>query len=385
MVLELLRYYGSRGLRVAKAYMQYIWDTNGRRYLDLHTGHGVAFLGHNNPRVVERLKAQLGELVVCNPSFECSVQEEALEKLSSIAPRGADSVLFANSGAEAVETALKIAWAYTGRRRVVAFRGSFHGRTLGALSVTWSPGYRRGFPVLEDVVFLPFNAEPAVLEKMFPEDAAAVIVEPVQGEGGVVPAREDFLKALERVARERGSLLIVDEVQAGFGRTGRVWSHEHYGVRPDIVVAGKALGGGFPVSAVFTRHELAGVLRGGRHGSTYAANPLALAAVSAAVSVLLEENVPRLAGERGKVFAELLSDRLSGVRSVREIRGKGLMIGVDTRFNPLPVLKCLQGRGVLALRAGVTVVRFLAPYMITEEDMEDASNALRECLASRAS
>lgn len=385
MVLELLRYYGSRGLRVAKAYMQYIWDTGGRRYLDLHTGHGVAFLGHNNPRVVERLEAQLGELVVCNPSFECGVQEEALEKLSAIAPSGADTVLFANSGAEAVEAALKIAWAYTGRRRIVAFRGSFHGRTLGALSVTWSPGYRRGFPVLEDVVFLPFNAEPAVLEKMFPEDAAAVIVEPVQGEGGVIPAREEFLRAVESIARERDALLIVDEVQSGFGRTGRVWAYEHYGVRPDIVVAGKALGGGFPVSAVFTRRELANVLRGGRHGSTYAANPLALAAVSAAVSVLLEEDVPRLARERGRVFMELLSDRLSGVRSVREVRGKGLMIGVDTRFNPLPVLKCLQGRSILALRAGVTVVRFLAPYMVTEEDMEEASNALRECLANRAS
>lgn len=380
MRLELLRYYGSRGLRVEKAYMQYIWDHEGRRYLDLHTGHGVAFLGHNNPRVVERLERQLRSLLVCNPSFECGVQEEALEKLSRIAPEGTDTVLFANSGAEGVETALKIAWASTGRRKVVAFRGSFHGRTLGALSVTWGPSYRRGFPVLEDVVFLPFNSEPGLVEKLFPEDAAAVIVEPVQGEGGVFPAEREFLRTVERVAREKGAVFILDEVQSGFGRTGRVWAYQHYGVRPDVLVAGKAVGGGYPVSVVFTRRELAEALRGGRHGSTYAANPLALAAVSAAVDVLVEENVPGRAAEAGKVFAEILEDTLEGSRSVRELRAKGLMIGVDTRFNPLPVLKCLQSRGVLALRAGVTVVRFLAPYMVTQTDMEEAAHGLRECL-----
>ncbi|BEP17442.1 aspartate aminotransferase family protein [Pyrofollis japonicus] len=381
MVLELFRYYGSRGLRIARASMQYVWDTNGTRYLDAHTGHGVAFLGHNNPRIVSRLRRQLNELTICSPSFECSVQQEAVEKLSRVAPPGADTVLFANSGAEAVETALKIAWAYTGRRKVVAFKGSFHGRTLGALSVTWSPSYRKGFPVLEDVEFIPYNAEPYVVEKAVDENTAAIIVEPVLGEGGVVLAEKGFLEAVKKVARENGAVLIVDEVQTGFGRTGRTWCLEHYGIRPDIVTAGKALGGGFPVSAVFTRRELAESLRGGRHGSTYAGNPLALAAVSAAVDVLLEEGVAVRAAEAGKALLDALVDRVGGNRLVRDIRGKGLMIGVELRKQPLPVLKCMQDRfHVLALRAGITVVRLLPPYSIGLGDVEAIVGAIRGCL-----
>jgi len=381
LALRFFRYYGSRGLRIVRAHMQYVWDEEGNRYLDAHTGHGVAFLGHNNPRIVSRISKQLETLAICSPSFECSVQEEAVEKLGRIAPPGADTVLFANSGAEAVEAALKIAWAYTGRRRIVALRGSFHGRTLGALSVTWGPGYRRGFPVLEDVVFIPYNAEPAVVEDAVTDDTAAVIAEPVLGEGGVVPAEKGFLETLEKVARERGALFILDEVQTGFGRTGRTWCLEHYGVRPDIVTAGKAIGGGFPVSAVFTRSELADSLRGGRHGSTYAGNPLGLAAVSAAVDVLLEEGVARRAEEVGKALLDLLSDRLAGERLVRDIRGKGLMVGVELRKQPLPVLKCMQEKlRVLALRAGTTVVRLLPPYSISLGDVEVAVNAIRECI-----
>ena len=361
--------------------MQYVWDDRNVRYLDAHTGHGIAFLGHNNPRIVERLKSQLEELTVCSPSFRCNVQDEALEKLAKIAPKRLDTIAFANSGAEAVETALKMAWAYTKRRRIVAFRGSFHGRTLGALSVTWNPGYRRGFPVLEDVAFLPYNADPATLEETVPDDTAAIIVEPVLGEGGVVPAEKEFMKALETIAREKGALLIVDEVQAGFGRTGRIWCHEYYGVEPDILIAGKAVGGGYPVALVFAEYEVARTLTGGKHGSTYAGNPLAMAAVSAAVDVLLEDQVAEKASMAGQKLLSLLSNKLAGLKPVRSIRGLGLMLGVELRFNPLPVLQCLQAQEhILALRAGTTVVRFLPPYMLTNDDLEALANGLYNCI-----
>ena len=385
MEARLLRYYPGRGIRLVKGYMQYVWDDRGKRYLDAHTGHGAAFLGHSNPAIVDRVKRQLGELVVCGLSFDCYAREEAVRALSRIAPSHLDSVAFANTGSEAVETALKMAWAYTGRRALVAFRGSFHGRTLAALSATWNPRYKAGFPVLGDVVFLEYNGDPGEVErgiKRLEGRLAAVIVEPVLGEGGVVPARRDFMRAVADAASDAGALLIIDEVQTGLGRTGRLWAHEYYGVEPDILVVGKALGGGIPVSAVLARGEVAASLEGGRHGSTHAGNPVAMAAVSAAVDVILGDDVPAKAAAAGSLLKSALESRLAGARLVREVRGLGLMIGVDVRRDPTPILKCMQDRGVLALRAGVSVVRLLPPYMVTPSDVEVAASAVEACIPS---
>ncbi len=361
--------------------MQYVWDDRGRRYIDAHTGNGAAFLGHANPAIAGRVSEALGELAACSLSFDCPHREEAVRALSRVAPPHMGAVAFANSGAEAVEAALKMAWAHTGRRLVAAFRGSFHGRTLGALSVTWNPRYRRGFPVVE-AVFLPYNSDPAeahsAITKLGPR-LAAVIVEPVQGEGGVVPGEREFLRAVGEAARESGALLVVDEIQAGFGRTGRVWAHEHYGLEPDIVTAGKALGGGLPVSAVLARGELAGALEGGRHGSTHAGNPAAMAAVAAAVDVLLSDDVPARAREAGSRLASRLRGLLEGRRAVRGVRGLGLMLGVDLRANPAPTLRCMQERGVLASKAGVSVVRLLPPYMLSPGDVEEVASVVAEC------
>lgn len=383
--LRLLRYYPGRGLRLVRGFMQYVWDDSGRRYLDAHTGHGAAFLGHSNPRIVGRVRSQLEELAVCSLSFDCPAREEAVRALSRIAPPHLDSVAFANSGSEAVEAALKMAWAYTRRRVVVAFRGSFHGRTLGALSVTWSPRYRGGFPVLGDVVFLDYNGEPGEVEaeiKRLEGRLAAVIVEPVLGEGGVVPAAREFMRALADAAGEAGAVLIVDEVQTGLGRTGRLWAHEYHGVEPDILVAGKALGGGIPVSAVIARGEVAAALEGGRHGSTHAGNPVAMAAAAAAVEVIVGDDVPGRAAEAGSRLMAELESRLAGSRLVREVRGLGLMVGVDLRRDPGPVLRCMQSRGVLALKAGVSVVRLLPPYMVAGPDIEVMAGAVEQCLGA---
>lgn len=381
-MLSLFRYYGSRGIVLDRGYMQYLWDTSGNRYLDANTGHGVAFLGHSNPHIVEAVSKQFKLLASPGLSFRSRLEESVLESLSRIRPGKLDSVLFLNTGAEAVEAALKLVWAYTGRKKIVAFRNSFHGRTLGALSVTWNPRYRKGFPVLSDVVFAPYNSDAETLGNYIDQDTAAVIVEPVQGEGGVIPGSPRFLEEVSRLAGEAGALLIVDEIQSGFGRTGRTWSYTKSRAEPDIVLAGKSIGGGYPVSLVFTREDIASSLKGGRHGSTFAGNLPAMAAVEAAVTVFLEEDIPSKTMVAGWELIGQFRKRLRGNSAVRDIRGEGLMIGLELRYRPEPVLKCLQEESrVLALKAGATVVRFLPPYMITGGDIEQAASGVESCVS----
>ncbi len=379
-MVELVRFQEHRGLRIVRGEMQYVWDDKGNRYLDAHTGHGVAFLGHSNPRIVEALCSQARKIMTLTPAFTSELEEELSERLSQIAPRGLGSVFFQNSGAEAVEAALKLAWAYTGRIRIVAFKNSFHGRTHGALSLTWNPKYRKGFPLMGEVVFTEYNAPQQELEKVIDDSVAAVVVEPVQGEGGIVPAKPEFLQSLRKLTREAGALLVMDEIQAGFGRTGHTWAHEPSGIEPDILLAGKSVGGGFPVSLVFTRPEVAESLKGGRHGSTFAASPLAQAAVLGALRVFSEDHVPQRVREGSRELGDLLKDRVAATRPVRGTRLAGYMVGVELRFPPGKAIRCLQTRGVLALKAGATVVRFLPPYMITSRDRHALVGGLRECL-----
>ena len=346
----------------------------------MHTGHGVAFLGHRNPYVVGALTQQLDTLMVASTSFSTDVLHEVLNLLEPVAPSGLDRVAFLNSGAEAVEFALKLVKKYTGRNRFTAFKGSFHGRTLGALSVTWNPRYRQPFqPLMPDVRFGTFNDASSV-DDVVDEETAAVIVEPVQGEGGVRPATKEFMTALQKRARSVGALLIVDEVQAGFGRTGRVWAHQHFGIEPDIVVAGKALGGGFPVSAVSTRREFAEALSRGDHGSTYGGNPLALAAVKGAVEALIKDSVPEKARVMGKALMDAFKDSLKDARMVREVRGLGLMVGTVLRVRASNAVMCAQGKGLLSLTAGTTVLRLLPPYLINGEDLSEAARIVSECV-----
>ena len=384
-MLKYLRFYEERGIRIEKALNQYVWDSEGRKYLDLHTGHGVAFLGHNNPHVINALTAQLGKLMTLSTSFSTSVMDEMLDTLSKVVPSKFEYVVLLNSGSEAVELALKIARRVTRRKSFVAFTGSFHGRTLGALSVTHNPRYRKAFePLVPGVRFGRFN-DASCLDKLIGEDTAGVIIEVIQGEGGVNIASEEFIRELRRRTYEVGALLIIDEVQTGFGRTGRVWAHRHYGIEADILLAGKALGGGFPVSAVFIPEYVASKLVKGDHGSTYGGNPLACAAVKAATEVLIKDSVPTKAMLRGAELLKVLKDELEDFEVVREVRGVGLMIGIDLRFLPGPVLKCAQKKGVLLLKAGTTVVRLLPPYMIEREDIGWCVSVIKECIQELSS
>jgi acetylornithine/LysW-gamma-L-lysine aminotransferase len=370
--------YGLRGITLVRGRGATVWDSEGRQYLDCTAAYGVASLGHCHPAVVEAISAQAGEMISCPGIFANDRRALFLEELSPLLPEGLDRIFLCNSGTEAVEAALKLARLSTGRPGIVAAMQGFHGRTMGALSATWSPHYRKPFePLLDHVRHVPYNDVPA-LEGAVDEGVGAIVLEVVQGEGGVRPGTADFLRSAQRLCRQRGALLILDEVQTGFGRTGRMFALEHYGLEPDLLCMAKGIAGGFPMGAVALGVRVA-PLAVGAHGSTFGGNPLACAAARATLRVLQAENVPKQADEKGAY----LLDRLRAIpsRRVREVRGLGLMVGIELKERATPVLKALQERGVLALNAGTTVVRLLPPLTIEYHEIDRAVEALSAVLA----
>jgi acetylornithine/LysW-gamma-L-lysine aminotransferase len=381
-MLRLIQFYSPRGLKLSRAENQYVWDVDGRKYIDCHTQYGSLFLGHRNPRIITAIKDQLDEIYGAYPAFDTEAKEKALESLGKILPRKLEYVYMLNGGGEAVELSLKTARKLTGRKKFISFINAFHGRTMGALSVTWNPKYREGYdPFPWDVRFLPYNKVEEV-EREVDNETAGVIVEVIQGEGGLNEASVEFLKAIRGACDRTGTQMIIDEVQTGFGRTGYLWAHQIANIEPDILVAGKAIGGGFPVSLAAIKSELGEKLREGDHGSTFGVNPLACSALTASIKVLLEENVVEKTASIGRVFRESLeSIREEFGEVVREVKGRGLMLGIETRFEPTPILKLLQDNGVIALRAGRLVVRFLPPYMIAPQDIQHITEALKRALS----
>ncbi|WP_338599733.1 [LysW]-aminoadipate semialdehyde/glutamate semialdehyde transaminase [Sulfolobus tengchongensis] len=383
-MIKILKFYQDRGLKIVKGEGQYVWDDKGDKYLDLHAGHGVAFLGHRNKTVISYLEKQMNEIMTLSLAFDTPIREEMTRELDDLKPNNLEHVFLLNSGSEAVELALKIARKITKRRKIVAFKNSFHGRSMGALSVTWNKKYREPFePLIGPTEFLDYNNIDSL--KNITEDTAAVIVEPVQGEGGVIPAKKEFMKALREMTEKVGALLIIDEVQTGFGRTGKIWAYQHFDIKPDILTAGKAIGGGFPVSAVFIPEWISEKIEEGDHGSTYGGNPLAVAAVTAACKVAKSEKIADQAQKKGELFLKILKEKLEDFKIIREIRGLGLMIGIDLKVNPSTAIKILQDEKVLSLKAGLTVIRFLPPYVINQSDMEWAADAARKGISETES
>jgi acetylornithine/LysW-gamma-L-lysine aminotransferase len=369
MTVKLIEFYKPHGVTIIKGSMQYVWDDKGRKYLDCNTGYGAAFLGHRNPYVVNELKNQLDKLMTLPMTYLSDVREECLKHLSTVIPEKLENVFIQNSGTEAVELSLKIARKVTGRKRFVSFIKAFHGRTLGSLMITWNPKYREPFIGSNtDTTFLRFNDASSV-DKGINEDVAAVIVEPVQGEGGVVPATKDFLRALRQRTSEVDALLIFDEVQCGFGRTGELWAHQRYGILPDILIAGKAIGGGFPVSLVAVRDEYASKLDVAEHGTTFGGNPLACAALVGSIKALIEDRVVDRVSSGAVKLHKMLRDIAESSKLVREFRGLGYMVGLEMRISPTKILDRLLEKGILALKAGATVLRLLPPYMINNNDI----------------
>lgn len=358
--------YPMRGITLVRGEGAYVWDDQGNRYIDCVGGQGAAVLGHAHPALVEAVSAQSARLIACPGIFANDVRATALERLAEVT--GFPRFFLCNSGAEAVEGALKIARLTTGRAGIVAMMRGFHGRTMGALSTTWTPKYRKPFePLLPGVEHVPYDTLDAAAD-VITEETAAVLVEPVQGEGGVRPASPKYLAGLRDLCDERGALLIFDEVQTGFGRTGRWFGYHHYGVTPDLVALAKGIAGGVAMGAVALGSRF-GELPTGSHGSTFGGNPLTCAACVATIETMLREDIPERAARLGARALDAFQQELGDVRMVREIRGLGLLIGIELRTRITPLLKTLmEEHRILALPAGSTVLRLLPPLVIGEED-----------------
>jgi acetylornithine/LysW-gamma-L-lysine aminotransferase len=360
----------------------WLFDSNDRRYLDLSSAQGVAMLGHCHPSLTEAIGRQAATLISCPGFLYNDVRAEFAAALVDALPAALSSVFLANSGAEAVDGALKFARLATRRPAFVATTRGFHGRTYGALSVTWEPKYRDGFGPLLDAVHVPFN-NVAALDAAITDSTAGVVLEVVQGESGVHIGSPEFLRAAQRLCRDRGALLIVDEIQTGFGRTGRWFAIEHAGIEPDILCLAKGLGGGFPMGALAYTAAVREVLYPGAHGSTFGGSPLACAAGLAALHAYRGEQLIERSAVLGTLMLSSLREALKDVTIVRDIRGLGLMIAIELRIKVAPALKTLMiDHGVIALPAGPTVLRLLPPLVITEEQIVVGVRAIADTLRS---
>ncbi len=370
--------YQKRELAIVHGKDATLWDQEGRQYIDCVGGQGSANLGHGNRAVAEALASQARVLASCTELFYNDRRAELYETLARILPSSLDRVFLCNSGTEAVEGALKFAKAATKRRGVVATMRGFHGKTMGALSATWGPEYREVFgPMVPGTTHIPFN-KPEALDGAISADTAAFIVELVQGEGGVRPATAEFVSEAVRLCRERGALFVLDEVQTGFGRTGTMFALERFGITPDVLCLAKSIAGGVPMGAIAFSRAL-GELPKRSHSTTFGGNPLACAAAVAAIAELERLGCARNAAGRGAQLMEGL--RAIGSPKVREVRGLGLLVGMELKENAGPTLKALQEQGVLALGAGPTVVRYLPPLVITAAEIDRVIEATRAALS----
>ncbi len=358
----------------------WVFDEQGKKYLDLGSAQGVAMLGHCHPRVVEAISRQAETLTLCPNYLYNDVRAEFAQALVDVLPKHLPHLFLANSGAEAVDGALKFARLFTKRPAFVAATKGFHGRTIGALSVTWEPKYREGFLPLLETTHVQFN-DAAALDQAITDQTAAVVLEVVQGESGVNVGTPEFLQSAQRLCRERGAVLIVDEIQTGFGRTGKWFAVEHAGIEPDIMCLAKGLGGGFPMGAFAYTKALRAVLTQGAHGSTFGGSPIACAAGLAAIQAYQEDGLIKRSAVLGAHMRNTLRSALEGVPAVRDIRGLGLMIAVELRTKVAPVLKSLMlSHGVIALPAGPTVLRLLPPLVITEAEIDLGVHAIAKAI-----
>jgi len=370
--------YAKKTLTIVRGQGASLFDVDGNEYLDCESGHGVANLGHAHPKIAEAIYKQASTLITLFESFPNDQRAALMEKICALIP-GLDRVFFCNSGTEAVEASFKFARISTGRKNIVAAMRAFHGRTYGSLSATFNKKYRDGFePLVPGFCHVAYNHIEA-LDKAVTDETAAVILEVVQGEGGVYPATAEYLEAARRICDERGALLIVDEIQTGFGRTGRMFAIQHYGITPDLLTCAKSLAGGLPMGALLIGRNVKN-LTPGVHGTTFGGNPLACAAALAALAVMEEEDLPGQAAAKGKYLMEKLQEINSP--NIREVRGIGLMIGIEMKQKVAPYLKALQERRIIALNAGMSTLRLLPPLVITYEQLDHVVEVLAEVIAS---
>jgi LysW-gamma-L-lysine/LysW-L-ornithine aminotransferase len=362
--------FGKSQIVITKGNAAVLWDINGKEYVDCMGSYGVALLGHCHPKVVAAIKAQAEQLICCHASLYNDRRSEFLQKLVSITPKGLDKAFLSNSGAESVECAIKLARKYTGKPEIIAVMGAFHGKTMGALSATWDKKYREPFlPLVPEFKHVP----PDNLDKMkeaISDNTAAVLLEPIRGEGGIRVPPDGYLQGLRELCTEKKVLLIFDEVQTSFGRTGKLFGCQNWEVTPDVITMAKPFAGGLPIGMTVARAEVMSSLKLGEHSTTFSGGPLVCAAGCAAIDALLEEHLTEQAAKKGKYFKAALEELRAKHKIVKEVRGLGLMLGMELRFDVLGVIQRCAKNGVLVLDAGRNVLRFLPSLVITKAQID---------------
>ena len=353
-----------------------LWDDEGNEYIDMASGISVANIGHSNEKIVEALKTQAEKLITCPGTFYNDTKALFLEKLISLAPKNLTKAYLCNSGTEAMESAIKFSRYFTKKTDFISAMKGFHGRTLGALSATYKKDYREDFePLVPGFSFVPYN-NIEKLKEAITDKTAGIILEPIQGEGGINIAEKEYLKSVQQLCNKNGIMLIIDEIQSAFCRTGKMFATEHFDIEPDMITTAKSIAGGFPMGAVLLSDKYS--IPPGKHGTTFGGNPLACAAGLASIDFMLENDLCTQSIEKGEYFIDLL--RKEELSKVREIRALGLMIGIELKEKVQPLLQELMNHRIVGLPAGTTVLRLLPPIVISKEDLKMVAEVLIKLL-----
>lgn len=358
-----------------------IWDTDGKEYIDCMGGYGVAIIGHCNKLVIEAITLQMNKLMVCHMSTYNNSRLQFLSKLKSIAPNNLSKIFFSNSGAESIEAALKFARKFSQKTGVVSMYGGYHGKTFGALSVTYNSKYRKSFsPLLEGVKFVPFG-DISLLAEAIDESIGTVIIEPIQGESGIIMPPEGYVKAVRELCTEKKLVLIFDEIQTGLGRTGKMWAGENWSAVPDIMCIAKGIASGIPTAVTFVKEEIANCMNLGEHSSTFAGNPIASSAGSATIDTIIKEDLVTKASDTGAYFKKKLIELKDKHPIIRDVRGLGMMLALESRFDVRDILMDGIKNGLLMLYSGRTVIRLLPPLVMKKEQVSRAVEIMDEILS----
>ncbi|MEC1261561.1 acetylornithine transaminase [Bacillus swezeyi] len=380
---HLFQTYSRWNINIKKAKGTIAEDENGKTYLDFVQGIAVCNLGHCPDAVADAIKKQLDDVWHVSNLFKNDLQEKVAEQLTNHST--GDLVFFCNSGAEANEAAVKLARKYTQKTKIITFKQSFHGRTYAGMAATGQEKIKHGFgPMLTGFHYLPYNEPEAFQTLSGQDDIAAVMLETIQGEGGVIPADREFLQEVQAFCREKQALLIVDEVQTGIGRTGKAFGYEHGGLSPDIITVAKGLGSGFPVGAVIGKKELSEAFSPGSHGTTFGGNMLAMAAANATLNIIFEKSFLEEVSAKGEFLQKELKEKLQ-FPCIKEIRGKGLIAGIECEAPVQPLIEDLQKDGLLVLPAGLNVIRLLPPLSVAKNEISEAVEKLNRVFAHHSS
>ncbi len=358
-----------------------IWDTSGKEYIDCMGGYGVAIIGHCNKDVINAITLQINKVMVCHMSTYNDSRLKFLSRLKSIAPENLNKIFFSNSGAESIEAALKFSRKFSQKSGIISMYGGYHGKTFGALSVTYNSKYRKSFnPLLEGIKFVPFGDISSLIDAI-DETIGTVILEPIQGESGIIMPPDGYVKAVREICNEKKLVLIFDEIQTGLGRTGKMWAGQNWNAAPDIMCIAKGVAAGVPAGVTFVKDEIAKCMNLGEHSSTFAGNPIACSAGSATIDTIIKEDLVRKASDTGTYFKKKLVELKEKHPIVRDVRGMGMMLALESRFDVRDLLMDGIKNGLLMLYSGRTVIRLLPPLVMDKTQVSRAIEIMDEILS----